>query len=244
MGSGEEIRSSAKRSAYINASATEITRLGYGHLQKGDSLKAAECFESAAEKAGEEGDEVVMISCYLNAGACLVSNEQLLQANKYLISALKLAKAQKPDENVSRSGMDGTETKVSITEISGDIHFNLGIAAEKMQKFKSAVAFFKASADLYLKAGSVLHAAETYSNLASCHRKAKERHSEVACLITARQLYQELGDTYHEAETCLELARTYQRESLVTDCKEMLSTAKLLCLRVKERLLQGEPRSN
>ena len=228
-----------KRSKLAKTSTEEITRLAYTHLQKGDAQRATECFESAADKARQEGKPEAMISCYLNAGACLVSRGQLTQGNAFLLSALRLTKSQKLDESISRR-KDGKETKVSIMEISADINFNLAIAAKKVQKHKKAIYYFRASADLYLKSGCVMHAAESYSNLAHCHRKTQERHKEVACLVKAQHLYHEAEDSYNEAECCLELARTYLRENLMDDCKEMLSTAKLLCLRVDNRSHQGK----
>lgn len=209
----------------------ELTGLAYLQLQKGDPQGATEYFERAAEQARDEGDASTMMSCYLNAGACLVSRGQLQQGNKLLLSALKLVKTQKLKTN------DGEGT---MTEICADIYYNLAVAAQRMDKMKRAISYFKTSVELYLKSESVLHAADALTGLARCHRRAGQSEKEITCLVSAQQLFNQLGDSYKEAEVCLELARTYlMGESRMEDCKEMLSKAKLLCLRIDHRGLQG-----
>lgn len=217
-----------------------ITRLAYIQLQKGDSQGAVEYFERAAEKAKDEGDDSAIITSYLNAGACLVSSGQPKQGSTFLLSALKLAKAQKVDTNVSRTtDANGKNTTTSILEISADIFYNLGVAAQRMNNIEDAISHFKISIDLYLKSDCVLHAAEGFTSLASCHRTLQESEKEITSLVNAQKLYQEAGSDYKEAASCLELARTYLREERVDDCKEMLSTAKLLCTRVNSHAQRG-----
>lgn len=228
MGSGEE-----------TCGSLEIIRLAYLQLQKGDSQRATEYFEGAAESARDEGNVDVMISCYLNAGACLVSRGQLQRGKRLLLSSLKLVKTQKPDKNMSRT-KEGKETLATMAEISADIYYNLAVAAKKMDNMKRAISHFKTSAELYLKSGCVQHAAESFTGTARCHRQVGEADEEVACLVSAQQLYRDAGDSFNEAESCLELARTHVRERRMEDCQEMLSTAKLLCLRVNQGGLQGK----
>ena len=230
MGSGEETSKLCSR---------EITRLAYLQLHNGDSQKATEYFESAAERAGDEGDVCTMISCYLNAGACLVSRGQLQQGKRLLLSSLKLAKTQGMDQSVSRTGDHSEETVATMLEISADIHYNLAVAAQKMGTARKAASHYKTSAELYLKCECLPHAAESLTGLARCHRKCGESDKEIASLINAQQLYHGLGDSFNEAESCLELARTYLKEGRLEDTKEMLSTAKLLGLRTDDRALQG-----
>ena len=222
MGSGEE----------RHLSSSEITRLAYLHLGKSDSRMAVGCFLKAAERAKEEDAEVVVISSYLNAGACLVSEGQLKRGNTLLLSALKLTKMQKQEP-------DTTEARPPTMELSADIYYNLAVAAEKMDKFKKAAAYFKTSAECYLEVGCEAHAAESYSSLASCYGKLGESREQLSSLLSARQLHHKLGDPYNEAEACLELARTHLSQGQVDACKEMLSTVKLLCLRVNNHALQG-----
>lgn len=216
MGSGE-----------TNSDSRELSRLAYIQLREGNSQKAVEHFKSAAEKARDEGDVDTMISCYLNAGACLVSRDQLQQGNTLLLASLKLAK--------EAHATDGKETM----EITADINFNLAVAEKKMGNIKKAKSYFQTSVDLYLKSGSMVHAAESLTGLAGCYRKRMEPEQEITCLIRAQGLYHELGESYNEAECCLELARTYLREKQMENCKEMLSTAKLLCLRIDQHSLKG-----
>lgn len=218
MGSGEEKQ------------PRELTGLAYQELQKCDYRKAVGYFKNAAEKARDEGDVCTMISSYLNAGACLVSRGNLEEGHKLLLSSLKLVKAETASD----------KHDPAITEINADIYYNLAVAAQKMNNMKQATACFKMSMELYLKLGNKAHAAESVTGLARCHRQAGQSDKEITCLVTAQQLYHKVGESFHEAETCLELARTYLRESKMEDCKKMLSTAKLLCLRIHDnRGLQG-----
>ena len=211
----------------------ELTGLAYQELQKGDYRKAVGYFKNAAEKARDVGDVNTMISSYLNAGACLVSRGKLEEGNKLLLSSLKLVKA----EDVSG---ESDEHDPAMAEIGADIYYNLAVAAQKMDNKKRATACFKMSMELYLKSECKARAAESITGLARCHRQAGQCDNEITCLVTAQQLYHEVGESFHEAEACLELARTYLRESRMEDCKRMLSTAKLLCLRTHDhRGLQG-----
>jgi tetratricopeptide (TPR) repeat protein len=214
----------------------ELTRQAYQELHKGEHQKAISCFESAAEKARDEGDNITMISCYLNAGACLVSRGKLEEGNKFLLTSYKLVKALSQEKDISR---ELEEDEGSMIEIRADIYYNLGVAAQKMDNLKQAVSCFKASAELYLKSECKLHAAESLTGLARCRRQSRQSDKEITCLVTAQQLYHKMGRSFNEAEVCLELARTYLREERLEDCKEMLSTAKLLCLRVDDRGLKG-----
>ena len=241
MGSGEEkhpLRARSKEIPPHRTGSEELTRLAYIHLQKGDAQKATKHFESAAERAKDEGNACTMISCYLNAGACLVSRNQLKEGNDFLLMALKLAKMQKPDEQVFQS-TNGKDDQVSMTEIMADIYYNLAVAAQKVDDSKKAISYFKTSAECYLKTGCMLHAAESFVGLAGCHRYVREVEEEIDSLHRAGQIFHKLEDHYNEADTSLELAKTHLRDARTEQAKEMLSKAKLLCLRVDNHSLQG-----
>lgn len=217
-------------------SAKELTKLAYVQLQRGNTRRAVDFFESAAKKAKGEGDISALVSCHLNAGACLISQGQLEHGVQFLQSALELVKTQLRANKDSRGGEKNTST---ITTLSADIYYNLAIAAQDMNKTRKATSHFKASIDLYLKVGSLLHAAESFVCLANCYRRKEEVEKEVTCLVSAQQLYHDLGDVYHEASSCMELARTHLRHGETGQCREMLSTAKMLCHRVDDHKLQG-----
>lgn len=236
MGSGEEKH---PRKAKPRSGSEELTKLAYLHLQRGDAEKATEHFESAAEAAREEGDDSTMISCYLNAGACLVSKGQLKQGNKLLLVALRLAKGQKPDEQDSRTA-DSTDSPMSMIEIKADIYYNLAVAAQKTDDIKKAISYFKTSAECYLESNCTVQAAESCACLAGCYKLIREVEKEVESLRSAQQLYHKLENHYEEADTCLELAKTHLRDAKAEQAKEMLSTAKLLCMRMSNRSLQGK----
>lgn len=231
MGLEEEKRSSQR-------SSKELVRLAYLQLHKGDTQRATEHFQIAAERARDEGDVSTMQSCYLNAGACLVSRGKLKEGNRVLLSTLKLVKAQKPDKNVSRES-EREDTLATRSEICADIYYNLAVAAQKMGDMERAISFFKTSMNFYLKSQCMKQAAESLAGQARCYRRTNQSDHEIACLVRAQQLCHESGDSFNEAEACLELARTYLRERRMDACKEMLSTAKLLCLRIDQRGLKG-----
>lgn len=224
MGSGE-----------TSSDSKQLSQLAYIQLEAGNAPKAVELFKSAAEKARGEGDVDTIISCYLNAGACLVSRDQLQQGSTLLHASLKLAKEYHATESHATDGKEST----TGMEITADINFNLAVAEKKMGNIKNAKSYFKTSVDLYLKSDSVVHAAEGLTGLAGCYRKRREPGKEITCLVRAQVLYHEQGEGYHEAECCLELARTYLREKQMENCKEILSTAKLLCLRIDHCSLKG-----
>ncbi len=240
MGSGEEKQPRKSKGKHsLRSGSKELTRLAYTHLQRGDAQKAMEYFESAAETAKDEGDDITMISCYLNAGACLVSRSQMKQGTSFLLTALKLAKTQKPDKHVPRTA-DGKDNEASMIEIMADVYYNLAVAAQKVNDCKKAISYFKTSAEFYLKTDCTLHAAESFMSLAGCHRHSREVEKEVESLQSAQQLFHQLEDHYNEADTCLELAKTHLKEGKTEQVKEMLSTANMLCLRVDNRSLQGK----
>lgn len=235
--SSEEERQSTR------SAIQELTRLAYIQLQKGDNHKAIEYFESAAERAKEEGDPCTIISCYLNVGACYVSQGQLKRGIKFLQFASKLAKSRQLEQSdisilhatIGRGDSDGT----SMTEISADVYYNLAVAYQGMNEYKKAASHFKSSIHLYIKAKAILQAAESFMSLATCYRMRKESKEVVTSLTSAQELYHQLGDNYNEAGACVELCKVYFGEGKLEDCKQMLSTAKMLCLRVDNRRLQG-----
>lgn len=226
MGSGDDRCNVRSRSKF---SLNELTRVAHEHLQRGNLEKALEHFESAVEQSKGIGDDGVKISCYLNAGACLVSLRNYKKGLSFLESAASIIKT------LNTNG----DTCSQTLEMSADVFYNTAIAAQGLDKYDEAVSNFKSSIDLYVKAGSKQQAAEAFLSLACCHKGAGEAHKEIACLTNAKHLYNELEDYSREALVNVDLARAYLSASRQEDCKKMLSIAKMMCLRVDEPRLQG-----
>ena len=228
MGSGDD-RYDVQTRSRSKFSVNELTRLAHEHLQKGNLQKAMEHFESAVEQSKGIGDDGVKISCYLNAGACLVSLRHYKKGLSFLESAANIVKT------LNTNG----DTCSQTLEMSADVYYNTAVAAQGLHEYDEAVSNFKSSIDLYVKAGSKQQAAEAFLSLASCHKGAGEAHKEISCLTDAQHLYNELEDYSREALVNVDLAKAYLSTSRQEDCKKMLSIAKMMCLRVDEPKLKG-----
>ena len=232
MGSGDDRQDLQLKSPNM-ASLNHLTRLAHEHLQKGDLQTAMKHFETAVEQSKSVEDASVRVSCYLNAGACLVSLGQYKRGLSFLESASDIIKTFEESSGVGES--------VQMLEMSADVHYNTAVAAQGLREYEKAVASFKSCIRFYAKAGSKGHAAEAFSSLASCHGEAGSIDKQLACLTSAQQLYNELGDCSNEAVTYVELAKAYLSSEKEDECKQMLSTAKMMCLRVDDAKIQGIP---
>ena len=230
MGSGDDRQDVQPRSP-SRASLNHFTRLAHEHLQKGDLQTAMKHFETAVEQCKNVEDASVRVSCHLNAGACLVSLGQYKRGLSFLESASGIIKTFEESS--------GGEENVQMLEISADVHYNTAVASQGLREYEKAVASFKTCIGLYAKAGSKGHAAEAYSSLASCHGEAGSIDEQLDCLKSAQQLYSELGDCSNEAVAYVELAKAYLSSEQEEECKQMLSAAKMMCLRVDDAKIQG-----
>lgn len=226
MGSGDDKRQ-MQPGLNSESSLNELTRLAHEHLQNGNLQKAMEHFESAVEKSEGVADISVKISCYLNAGACLVSLGQYERGLSFLESAAGVIKT------------NGGDASAQTLEVSADVFYNTAVAEQGLREYNRAVTNFKSCIDLYVKAGSKQQAAEGFVSLAICHKEAGDAHKEIACLTNAQRLYNELGEYSHEALVYVDLAKAYLSIGRQDDCKRMLSTAKMMCLRLDEPKIQG-----
>ena len=231
MGSGDD-RGDLQPTSPSKTSLNQLTRLAHEHLQKGDLQKAMEHFESAVEQSKNIGDSSVRVSCYLNAGACLVSLGRYKRGLSFLESAAGIIKTFEEESN-------GASEKVQMLEMSADVHYNAAVAAQGLHEYEKAVTSFDSCIDFYMKAGSKGHAAESFSSLATCHGEAGSIDKQIDCLKSAQQLYNELGDPGNEALVYVDLAKAYLSGEKKDECKQMLSTAKMLCLRVDNAEIQG-----
>ena len=230
MGSGDDRREQHPKSTR-NASINQLTRLAHEHLQNGDLRKAMEHFESAVEQSKSIEDLKVKISCYLNAGACLVSLREYKRGLNFLESASTTVKTM-GDEGERASHGD-------LLEMSADIFYNTAVAAQGLHEYEKAVSNFSSCIDCYLKADSRENAAEAFTSLASCHREEGQAEKVVTSLKSAQQLYSEVGDCGSEALVCVDLAKAYLKCSRLEECKQMVTKAKMLYLRVDNPKIQG-----
>ena len=229
MGSGDD-KSGALRSS--ERSLNELARLGHEQVQKGNLKKAMELFESAVAKAIQIGDEKFKISCYLNVGACLVS----LGEHRKGLHFLELA-----SDNFDLSADDHEDLDNHSLDINADVCYNAGIASQGLREYEKAVSYFNSAVDLYTRAGSRDHAAETLTTgLAACYREMGQQEKAIEALLRAQQLYSEMENCSSEALVCTELARAYLRTGEAAECKQVLSQAKMLCLRVDDQNIQGK----
>lgn len=216
------------------SSLNKLTRLAHEHLQKGDLQGAMQHFDSAADQAKSVKDTDIKISCYLNAGACLVSLGQYKKGLGYLDSASRIIKSLKLEES------ETVTADSHLLEMSADVHYNIAAAAQATSDFDKAISSFDLCITLYTKAGSKIHAAEGLSALATCYQQAGEFEKEIESLKYSQELYNELGECSSEAMVCVDLAKAYLRVGNKDECKMMLGTAKMLCLRVSDQRVQGE----
>lgn len=233
MGTSDDDKGKGQPKPSSGASLNRLTQLAHEHLQKGDLTKAMEHFESAVKRSREVGDSSVKISCYLNAGACLVSLGQYKRGLSFLESAASVIKT------MDLEGEGESSPDAHALEVSADVFYNTAVAVQGLREYEKAVANFKLCIDLYVKADAKQLAAEGFTSLASCHKEVGHTDKEIACLMCAQQLYSDLGDCSNEALVYVDLAKAYFRIDQRDECKQMLSTAKMLCLRVDDPKVQG-----
>lgn len=210
----------------------EITRVAHKHLEKGELEKATEHFEKAATEAESVEDSDLKISCFLNAGACLVSLGQYDKGLRLLESAAGVIKTVQGDTE------EGGNPHVLAS--SADVHYNSAVACQGMKDHERAAREYQACVELYEKAGYRQHAADALASLAACHRESGQREEERACLIRAQQSYRELEDQRGDAIVSTDLARVCLSLGKTEECKQMLSRAKVICLRVDDQKAQGK----
>ena len=212
----------------------KLTRQAHELLQKGNLQGAMQHFDSAADQAKNIKDTNIKISCYLNAGACLISLGQYKKGLGYLDSASRIIKSLKLDENETFT------PDFHLLEMSADVHYNIAAAAQATNDFERAISSYELCVTLYMKADSKIHAAEGLSALAECYKQAGMFEKEIECLRNSQELYNELGECSSEAMVCVELAKVHLRVGNKEECRVMLGTAKMLCLRVDDQRTQGK----
>ena len=206
----------------------------HGHLNKGELEKAAKEFEKAASDAEETIN--VRISCFLNAGACLISLGDYEKGLVCLESARGLLSAPPPPPD---SRIKSVEEDREMTEAVADVHYNSAIAYQALGDYDRAVPEFQQCLALYEKYDRPQRASEVLSALASCHCEAGQHEKEIVCLAKLQVVYRGLGDSGSEAVTCATLAQAHLRAGREEECRQMLSMAKMISIRVDDQNLLG-----
>lgn len=242
MGSGAEVESTPRQ-----PSINELTRQAYGCLEKEDLQEAMKLFESAVERSRDTGDPRTQLSCSLNAGTCLVSSGHYQRGLSLLEDASRTANTLvETGERGSSSRDADVSTNPDCTDaqtlrMSADVFFNMGVASQSLREYAPAAVHFKRCIELYTRADLKRHAAEGLVGLAECHREAGEVEMEITSLTSAQCLYDELADYGGEAVVYVDLSRAYLSLGKKEESKQMLNTAKMMCLRVDDPSTQGRP---
>lgn len=237
MGSGAEVESTPQQPSI---DISELTRRACGYLEKEDLQKATELFELAVERSRDTGDPRTQLSCSLNAGTCLVSSGHYQRGLRFLEDASKTANTLVKTEERGASSQD-TNMEAQILEISADVFFNMGVASQSLRQYGPAAAHFRRCVELYTRADLKQHAAEGLVGLAECHREAGEAEMEITSLTNAQRLYDELADYSCEAVVYVDLSKAYLNLGKEEESKQMLNTARMMCLRVDDSPMRGRP---
>jgi len=210
----------------------ELTKVAYNLLESGKKSDAVEYFENAARKARETGSASAVIATYLNAGACLVTQDEYRRGRTFLQSALKLLESMQSEKN-SNSSEERTSLG-NVARLSADIHYYLGLAYHKLDESVTALEYLATSTELYT--GEDLHrlAAESLSCMSNCYDQAENSEKKILTVKKLADVYHQLGDSSKEAETYIELAHVFLREMKINSAKQMLSTSRMLCQRVDD----------
>ena len=237
----------------------ELTETAFSLLDCGKSRKAASYFERAAKRAREDGTACVVVPCYLNVGAYLVTQGKFQRGRSFLQSALKRMKYKSGSKLVDStrksdakhltsspfhfSKVSGSITEESAIKMAADIHHYLGVAHQGMKDYQKAVNHYKESMKLYLKDNySCVHAALSEIRSSYCYQQLGHVQKEIDCLKAAKELYHQMGDSFNEAGTCMELSWVYLRDGETDDAKQMLSAAKMHSRHVEKSVEGGRLR--
>ena len=220
----------------------EQTTLGRECVNKEDYQGALERFQSALEKAETLSDNQhpkLKFACLLNLGACLVSSGKPGRGLNMLETALALLESEQGNSNCEEA--EEAESQIITEGSKADLHYNIGMAAQVLGDCERAVEGFKHSVAEHMKSGDKKQAAEVFHTLANCHQQSRQYDSQIACLLSAQRLLEEEGEEEREALVCADLAMTYYTAGRDEECKQMLTTAKMMSLGLmKDTRIQGE----
>ena len=227
------------------------------YLEKGELQKAAEEFQRAAKGAEQSpvGSTEIQSSCLLNAGACLVSLGECEKGLSCLSSAAAIITARsepaedeyssfptRPPEHQDRSGpTDNREgdKDVESLQLLADVHYNSAIAHQALGDHDQAAQEFQSCLNIHEKSGNLQISADILTSLADCHHQTGQFDQEISYLEKAQAVCKELGESGREAMMCVRLARDHFRAGREGECRQMLSSAKMVGSRVVDKKILG-----
>lgn len=218
----------------IGIASQTVMQAAHEYLDKGELAEAAKCFERAANEV--KGSSETNIACFLNAGACLISLGEYKKGLICLESAASIIFSQSATESEEK---DGENDGKDMLEVSADVSYNSAIAYQALGDYEQAVVKFEQCTDLHEKAGNSRSAADMLNTLALCHREAGQTDKEIDCLTRVQGMYRQLGDCGGEASAYASLARAYLRAGREAECRQMLSTAKMISSRINNKKVLG-----
>ena len=229
-----------------------IMQVAHEYLEKGELQKAAEEFQKVAKGAQESpagSTEAHIISCLLNAGACLVSLGEYEKGLSCLNSAAAVITARSPPNGPTEHREDGSSSngpaesredgKESL-QILADVHFNSAIAYQALGDYDQAVQQYQVCLNIHENSGNPGTSADILNALAECCRETGQFDQEVSYLERAQVVCRELGESGREAVVCVRLARAHLRAGREGDCRQLLSTAKMISSRVSDKKILGK----
>ena len=113
------------------------------------------------------------------------------------------------------------------------------MANQGIADYLEAVTQFKQSIEYYIQADQPSTAADVYITLATCHQDNEQFDHQITALFNAQQLYHNSGQLGKEALVCAQLAIAYQTIGQKEECISMLTTAKIMGLRLDDTKAQG-----
>ena len=212
----------------------ELTKVAYNLLENRKNSEAVEYFENAARKARETGSAPAVISTYLNAGACLVTQGEHRRGRTFLQSALKLLDNTYSSTAENSISSEDTASLGNVVRLYADIQHYLGYAYHKLDENSTALEHLATSTKLYTDEGLHKLAAESLSCMSNCYREVEHSEKKILTLKKLANIYHQLGDSSKEAETYIEQAQVFLMESNINSAKQMLSTSRMLCQRVDD----------
>ena len=213
-------------------------------------------FQSALTLTEQVDQPKLKLSCLVNTGACLITLGEYQRGISLLKSALTLldsisskrevgSEDKKEHESEDKKEHESEDKKEhefedkKDDEIRGDIYYNLGMANQGISDYLEAVTQFKQSIEYYIQADQPSTAADVYITLATCHHDNEQYDHQITALFNAQQLYHNSGHLGKEALVCAQLAIAYQAIGHKEDCISMLTTAKIMGLRLDDTKAQG-----
>lgn len=172
---------------------------GVGHLQKGNSVLALECFTRASEIYASEKNNRGLATGYLYMASIYFNQENYDNFKLYIKKAISIYKAEND----------------SLRLVSA-MH-NLGYGYSQNHQYDSALILFSHTKELYQQLNNEQGVAYCIGNSGLVYSKMNELREAETRLLEAIKVLQEFGDEVAIAEYTNEYAYVLQREGKMND---------------------------